>query len=103
MSLHGNSARRSVTLGSLVVVLVLCAVACGGGAGSALATPNGHFLNGFGPIPPGQEVESLDVDLWNTSNVEVRMLSIQVDGQGVGTVGRIVRMEVGSAPALVDS
>ena len=65
--------------------------------GSALVDPP-PGLAGFGPIPPGQQVESLDVQLQNRSSQPVTLLGVDVRGRGVGGVGKIVRMEVAPVP-----
>jgi len=83
-----------------VGVAMLIAVSCAGdrSAGTALAKPNGSFTNGFGPIPPGQQVESLDIELQNASAVPITVLGVRVVVMGVGTVGRIVRMQAAPIP-----
>jgi hypothetical protein len=85
-------------LALLVVLLAACAHHAGTLEGSALASPP-PGLAGFGPIPPGQQVESLDVGLWNTSGRSLRLDRVTVSGQGVGTVGQILKMEI--APTRV--
>lgn len=86
-------------LGALALVGLLAACAHHGTLnGSALASPP-PGMAGFGPIPPGQQVESLDVNLWNTSSGPLRLLRVTVAGEGVGAVGRILKMEI--APTRV--
>lgn len=66
--------------------------------GSALVVPP-PGLAGFGPIPPNQQIESLDVDLQNASSLPVRLVEVIVEGTGIGEVGRILNMEI--APTRV--
>lgn len=81
-----------------VVGLAACGRDNGLPQGSALVEPP-PGLAGFGPIPPGQQVESLDVELENRrSSQPVTLLGVDVRGRGVGTVGRIVRMEAAPVP-----
>jgi hypothetical protein len=81
---------------------LLITVSCSGEAntGKALAMPDGWVTSGFGPIPPGQQVESLDVELQNTSAISLTVVGVRIVGRGVGTVGRVVRMEAAPIPEV---
>jgi len=90
--------------GRLAVVLPLALLvgACGSNSGgqpqgSALVRPATGYAS-FGPIPPGQQVEALDVDLQSRSSQPVKLTAVTVDGRGVGTVGKVVREEIAPIP-----
>ncbi len=83
---------------ALVASVILSACGSSGpDTGTALAPPIAA-LAGFGPIPPGQQVESLEVELQNASNAPITILGVRIQGQGVGTVARVVRMEAAPIP-----
>ena len=91
--------RRAGGRPAVVLTLALLAGACrsGPGGGSAL-TPEIPGYVSFGPMPPGQQVEALDVELQSRSSQPVKLISVMATGPGVGTVGKIVREEIAPVP-----
>src|SRR4051794_13172391 len=85
---------------TLLTTALCVTAACSHGSpktGSALPIyPSG--LSGFGPIPPGQQVESLDVEFENVTSAPITLLGVTVRGRGIGSVGRIRRMEAAPEP-----
>jgi len=99
---HPRPERGPGLLAPVVSLVLVVAAGCSSGSaevprGSALARALPGYAS-FGPIPPGQQVESLDVDVQNASSRPVTLLGVSVSGPGVGAVGRIVRMQIAPIP-----
>ena len=80
----------------MLCALLLALAACQSGAapeGTAIQ-PVPVTWDKFVPVPPGQEMGVLDVDLLNQSSSPVTLTSVAVSGPGVGTIGRILRVEI---------
>lgn len=92
--------RRGVPVG-LFIAAAMLASSCGGpGAAAGHAVDPGALTTDLlAPLKPGDEVGMLFVDLDNRSKAPLTLRSVSFPGHGVGTVVRIVQIEIGPSLA----
>ncbi len=94
------SCRLAAPAGVIIGAAMLLS-SCGGSgpaAGHAL-NPGALTTDVLAPLKPGDEVGMLFVDLDNSSNSPLSLRSVSFPGRGVGTVIRIVQLEIGPSIA----